>query len=478
MVESPAQCWERHTGSSPLPSSAHPSPLPHVPGSALFLSASQFPIVVHLHLEPPCLANGPPHPDWALCKTCQVSSSPSQYHATIQQAWALGGHPETRSVSGGHLKGLVSPAWDLDTRTHLPPVRWLGAGGGTLLRASSGLTELKIGDIYHFPAICKPVTWPAKIRLERTPAIRKSNLRYLISGSLLSVPTAPVRLASLALFQVWKQSRQAPALRGSPPTQPLQHQLPPKGLSASSRAAAQAFGALPLAGQCRCLWVFWKGSQPHVSLTLLCLDSNTSPHRSPRSDLPFPGLVIRQDLNGECCFLFALHTVGELQKEMLFPQTGAEQRFWLGSDHQVSPSGKTRQPGSPGASRLSAPQQQPGSRLRGGRTPRVHTAPQPSRPPSPKPKFPLGLSVSGWVQGALCPHVLPQLALLGWGPRPQTVGPAGRGVRPILLTPSPAPAAPPARTPACTSPWRELTCPSSRCQPGMQISHSGRDPPV
>lgn len=102
--------------------------------SALFLSTSQFPIA-HLHLEPPCPADGPPHPDWVLCKTCHLSSSPSQYQATIQQAWALGGHSETLSVSGGPLKGLVYPVWDLEIRTNVPPVFWLGAGGAMLLRA-------------------------------------------------------------------------------------------------------------------------------------------------------------------------------------------------------------------------------------------------------------------------------------------------------------------------------------------------------
>lgn len=148
---------------------------------------------------------------------------------------------------------------------------------------SNGLTELKIGAIYHFPAICKLVTRPAKIRLGRTPVIRKSNLRYLISGSLLSVPTAPVRTSSLALFQGRNRAGRPLLCKVPPALSPHTISSCPRAFQFSSKAAARAFGALPSAGHCCCLWVFWKGSQPHVSLALLCLHSNTSSHSSPWS---------------------------------------------------------------------------------------------------------------------------------------------------------------------------------------------------
>lgn len=105
----------------------------------------------------------------------------------------------------------------------------------------------------------------------------------------------------------------------------------------------------------------------------------------------------------------------------------------------------------------------PNSSLRGGRTPRAHTARQPSQLTSPKPKVPRGVSVSVWVPGAPCHNVLPQLELLGlgWGaPRPQTDAQARRCSPFFSRQPLPTPHHA-ARTPSCTCPWHELTCPFS-----------------
>lgn len=129
---------------------------------------------------------------------------------------------------------------------------------------------------------------------------------------------------------------------------------------------------------------------------------------------------------------------------MVFSQTGAEERLWLGSDSQVSPSGKTCQPGSRGTSLLSAPRQLPQLQSQGWPNPESSHGPSAipadvSKAQSPPRSFRFSLgsrsTMSQCTSSAGAPGV-------GVGGTEATDGRAGQAVQPILLTPTPAHAAP------------------------------------
>lgn len=158
---------------------------------------------------------------------------------------------------------------------------------------------------------------------------------------------------------------------------------------------------------------------------------------------------------------------------MVFSQTGAEERLWLGSDSQVSPSGKTCQPGSRGTSLLSAPQEQPQLQSQGWPNPKSSHGPSAipadvSKAQSPPRSFRFSLGSRSTMSQCTSSAGAPGVGVGGHRGHRRARRPGGAArsshANPCpRRTPWPEPL--PAPLPGMSSPVL-----SPQCQPGMQRS--------